>query len=72
MSIIVKNRSYSCFMTDVFSARCKEYLNTVFINLTGRGDLGTICTSSSTVNVVNLAGLAGAGTIAHEVFHKYV
>ena len=36
----------------------------------GRGDLGRICTSSSTANIVHLAGLNTAATIAHEVFHK--
>ncbi|XP_028401263.1 A disintegrin and metalloproteinase with thrombospondin motifs 18-like [Dendronephthya gigantea] len=38
--------------------------------LKGRGVLGSICTSRSTANVVNLGGLNSASTIAHEVFHN--
>ena len=37
----------------------------------GRGVQGSICTRSSTANVVNWSGLNTAVIIAHEVFHKY-
>ena len=60
---ILHNRCFYCTLQRKFKYKLYQLV-------IGRGVQGTICTSSSTANVVNLAGLAGAGTIAHEVFHK--
>jgi hypothetical protein len=47
-----------------------HFFEVFVVTVIGRGVQGTICTSSSTANVVNWGGLNSAVVIAHEVFHK--